>query len=156
MPKQVTSIWKHFRKETRNGKVYSHCHYCKKQYFNNATRMAKHIQDCVKCPNSVKTSLAQFVPNSRSKHKHLPQLQLQSESDSDLNQHHDMEINEQSQYTPAESAQNQSSSNINTQPEHPSQIKPSTSASKFSDRTITSMAFIDSISEKNRQRLMKH
>src|SRR6218665_359836 len=54
MANHVSSVWSHFKKETQNNKVYGFCKYCSTRYFNNATRMFKHMAMCDRCPAVVR------------------------------------------------------------------------------------------------------
>src|SRR6218665_3227004 len=54
MPKHVSSVWYHFKMERQNNKVYGFCKYCSTRYFNNATRMVKHLATCDRCPDEVR------------------------------------------------------------------------------------------------------
>jgi len=49
-----TGVWKHFS-EIRDGtKIIGKCLYCGQTYANNATRMKKHLTNCVKCPEKIR------------------------------------------------------------------------------------------------------
>ena len=68
MPKHVSSVWSHFKKERQNNKLYGFCKYCNVRYFNNATRMFKHLATCDCCPDAVRLQFQEqktlSLPNS--------------------------------------------------------------------------------------------
>ena len=59
MVKTKGPIWQHFLEKICNeNKTKLYCNYCDKEVTKNATRMVKHLNKCILCPENVKTMFA--------------------------------------------------------------------------------------------------
>lgn len=67
MVKKRGIVWNYFTKRVLGSQITAFCKFCDQSYIQNATRMEKHIERCVKCPDDVKQDFLTAVRNKRAK-----------------------------------------------------------------------------------------
>ncbi|XP_003427117.2 uncharacterized protein LOC100678673 [Nasonia vitripennis] len=67
MVKKRGAVWNYFTKKIHGSQIIAFCKFCDQSYIQNATRMEKHIERCVKCPENIRRDFMKLVSNKRAK-----------------------------------------------------------------------------------------
>ena len=67
MVKKRGIVWNFFTKKVHGSQITAFCKFCDQSYIQNATRMEKHIERCIKCPEDVKQEFMNAVRNKRAR-----------------------------------------------------------------------------------------
>lgn len=67
MVKKCAVVWNYYNKKVDGSQVIAFCKFCDHSYVQNAARMERHLERCLKCPGEVRRQFIQVRNDKRNK-----------------------------------------------------------------------------------------
>ncbi|KAL2737954.1 uncharacterized protein V1478_002040 [Vespula squamosa] len=95
MVKKCGIVWNYYNKKVDGSQVIAFCKFCDHSYIQNAARMERHLERCLKCPGEVRRQFIQVRNDKRSNKANFLGIKIndkQRKQESSLERVTDMEL----------------------------------------------------------------